>query len=159
VVHDAQHPLRVHAGRAVAMDVGTRFDVQAYRSDSAVRVVVTEGSVSLGASRPPLVAGELAVVNATGDVSAPRRVDADRYLGWTTGRLAFEDAPLAAVVVELSRWYGAAIVVADAPLRGRDVSITLEPQSLESALQLVGAVVAARVERRGKTYVFTSSHP
>lgn len=159
VAHDARRPFRVHAGRAVATDVGTRFDVRAYDGDSVVRVVVAEGSVALGGNRPAVVAGELATVYAAGAVSAARRVNAPRLMGWATGRLAFEDAPLASVATELARWYGASVIVADATLRARDVSIALEPQSLESALQLVSAVVGARVQRRGETYVLTPNHP
>ena len=50
VHHDVAHPFRVHANGARVEDIGTRFDLRAYASDSSVTVAVAEGSVALGAT-------------------------------------------------------------------------------------------------------------
>src|SRR5262249_48171613 len=39
VIHDTSHPFTVHARSASVQDIGTTFDVRAYKLDSTVRVV------------------------------------------------------------------------------------------------------------------------
>ena len=43
VVHDPMRPFRVQAGRALVVDIGTRFDVRLYATDRSARVAVAEG--------------------------------------------------------------------------------------------------------------------
>ncbi len=162
----------VHAAQAVATDVGTSFDVRSYPGDSAVQVVVADGEVAVrgtrdsvprGSSAHLLGAGDLVLVSGSGGVGATRHVDVDRYLTWTAGHLAFEDTPLPVVAVEMSRWYGVDIEVADPALRTRDVTITFVRQPLSTALQGLASITGARVERRGDTYTLYSmtglTHP
>ncbi len=53
VAHDDAHPFSVRAQSAVALDIGTRFNVRAYNGDRAVRVIVSQGTVGV-AARPGL---------------------------------------------------------------------------------------------------------
>ena len=47
VKHDSAARFLVHTDHAVTEDLGTRFDVRAYRGDSVMRVVVAEGRVAV----------------------------------------------------------------------------------------------------------------
>src|SRR5206468_9531820 len=51
VAHDARRPFAVHTARAVARDLGTRFNVRAYRDAADVVVAVAEGAVALKSSQ------------------------------------------------------------------------------------------------------------
>lgn len=160
VVHDAQRPFVVRVGRALAKDIGTRFDVRGYAGEPSVRVVVAEGQVAVGqagaAHERPLRTGDMATIADTA-LAITHGVDVDAYLGWTAGRLTFEQTPLPAAAAELARWYGVTITVGDATMRARHVSITLERQSLAAALDVVALAVGGRIARQGTTYTFIAA--
>ena len=145
VHHDAARPFRVHAGSAIATDVGTRFAVRAYAGAPEVTVAVAEGAVSLHtessatADSALLTAGMLGRVDRGGSLSH-RRADVARYTGWTEGRLVLDDLTLAAAVPVLERWFNVEIRLADANLGA--LPVTGEFQS-ESSRDVLGAIALA----------------
>jgi transmembrane sensor len=153
VVHDSAHPFRVHARHATAEDVGTAFGVVAYAEDSVVRVVVAEGSVSLGstargsAGTALLTRGQLGSLPPGDALPSVRRVNVDVYLGWTEGRLVFDETPLAEVVAQLGRWYGAPFRLADPSLSSRTLTASFRTESLEEVLAALAPVLDVRFER------------
>lgn len=160
VTHDETRPFVVHAGNAVARDLGTRFDVRAYGGDGRVDVVVAEGEVELASNGEDtlktkrsvrLAAGHLGRVNAAGNVTSRTSVDVDQYTSWTEGRLEFEDAALRDVLPELSRWYGVEFRVADHALGARRFTGTFSDESLPELLQIFSFSVGAGYERDGDT--------
>ena len=158
VRHDAAHPFAVHAGGAVARDVGTRFDVRAYADDRAVRVAVAEGEVAVGAGagrhRPvpgrTARAGDAVVVSDTA-VAMLHGADIAELTAWTDGRLVFRATPLREVVRDLGRWYDLDVRVDGAALGERTFSGSYTTESAEQVLSLVTAAVGARYERHGRT--------
>jgi transmembrane sensor len=159
VVHDARHPFRVRAGDAVAEDLGTAFSVRAYAEDSAVRVVVAHGKVALGAATSGAVRGAVLTPGqlgrlAKGDAStAVENVDVAAYLGWTDGRLAFEETPLPEALAQLARWYDADFRLADPSLAAHRITATFGEESLGEVLAVLGPATGLRFERRGRTIV------
>lgn len=156
VAHDSAHPFIVRAGGGEVRDVGTTFDVRAYPDDQQLRVVVEAGRVDLravGDSASPnqrLEQGELGRLGAGGVVRVTT-VDPARYLAWTNGRLVFDDTPLDHVALELTRWYGAQVVIADTALRARDFTGSFDGEPLRDVLGLIADAVHARVEWRADT--------
>jgi transmembrane sensor len=159
VTHDAKHPFRVHAGGATAEDLGTAFGVRAYTEDAAVRVVVVEGMVALGATTPGavhgavLTRGQLGRLTKGSAVTAVRNVDVDAYLGWTKGRLAFDETPLPEVVAELGRWYDAEFRIADSSLISRRLTGSFTTESLDEVLTVLGPALDVRLERVADTVI------
>jgi transmembrane sensor len=159
VTHDAAHPFRVHAAHATAEDIGTAFGVRAYPEDSLVRVVVKEGSVSLGAAAPGARAGAVLTPGqlgslAKGDAAATvRRVDVAAQLGWMNGRLEFDETPLADVVAQLGRWYDARFRLAEPSLATRRLTASFRAESLGDVLASLGPVLDVRFERIADTVV------
>ena len=47
----------------------------------------------------------MATAGADGVVRVRSAVAADRYVGWSDGRLTFDDTPLPEAVAEIDRWY------------------------------------------------------
>jgi transmembrane sensor len=148
VVHDTKHPFAVHTARAVATDVGTAFDVRAYRDDPDTRVAVSTGQVSLAGEhgqRALLGASDLAIVGADGTMALSRRVDVNAITVWTAGTLAYRDVPARMVVADVARWYGLDLHV-DATLAAQQVTVTLPrgvtaTRVLEDLCDLLGAHV------------------
>jgi transmembrane sensor len=162
VVHDARRPFEVHTKNAVVRDIGTSFVVRGYADDPDVRVLVTNGVVSLGttsdAQPSTLTAGSLGVVTRAGATSVVTATAADDYLSWAQGRLVFHLTPLAQVVEELGRWYDLDISLVDADLGTVPISGALPADKMDDALDALATVAGAKWERHGHSVVLTKRH-
>lgn len=155
VAHDAASPFVVHAGGAIARDIGTTFGVRAYQGEP-VRVVVVDGSVSVGDSTPGapretvLGAHDLARI-APGNLEIERGIDPRPYVAWSEGRLVFRQAPLLDVVAQLDRAYDVHIALGDSALRDARVSATFDDRDgVDVVLRALAATLDATVQRRGQ---------
>lgn len=141
------------------MDVGTTFVVRAYPEDREVSVVVSEGSVTLGADGSSDSTGALAstllhpgqrgLLPGGARVPIVTTVDATSYTGWIDGRLTFDNAPLPQVIADLGRWHTTRIVLADTSLAHETLTASLAADSFDDALRTLTTVLALRVEHRG----------
>lgn len=167
VVHERAHPFIVHAGPAVIRDVGTVFVVQ---SDDArgVRVVVTTGAVVLRRDDAASAQSTATAANSSGDSAMLRAGDVGMLeptgqlvvrpssatpddLGWTNGRLVFRDATLMEVRSELRRWYGVEMRVVDSALATRHVTATFEGEPVNHVLDVLALTLGAKIDRTGDT--------
>ena len=163
VRHDAASPFRVSVGHALIEDIGTTFAVES--DDRAVtRVSVLTGSVRLRGTTSEavrdtgvtLAAGDRGTVDLTGTARAERHAPVADDAAWTSGRLAFRDAPMAQIGGELHRWYGVLVDVADSSLADRHVTTTFDnTEPVGDVLTKIGLALGARVERHGDTATFT----
>jgi ferric-dicitrate binding protein FerR (iron transport regulator) len=163
VAHDSTLPFIVHTRGARTVDVGTTFVVRAYPEDREVSVVVSEGSVTLGAdssshSTDALAAtllhpGQKGRLPTGARVPTVTAVDAASYTGWIDGRLAFDNAPLSQVIADLGRWHTTRIVLADSSLAHETLTASLAADSFDDALRTLTTVLALRVEHRGDSVV------
>lgn len=130
---------RVYAGPAIVVATGTRFTVRAYPPDSAVTVVVTDGTVEVrGAGDTRAVAaGSSLYLPAGGQPRAATAAERDAADSWRTGTMAVTGAPLERALAELRRWYGLDIRVRDTALLSRRVSLRA---SLDSSSQAIRAL-------------------
>lgn len=162
VRHDPSHPFEVQTRSGVVRDIGTAFLVRDYDGDARFEVVVSAGRVAVRnrafAADTDVVmdAGHMLRMDSVGraDVSA---VDAQRYLEWMHGTLAFDETPLRDVVAQLSRWYDVDIVVADTALARRRFTGTFHEEPLDSVLRALAGPMHVRFERRGRIIMFSRS--
>lgn len=117
VVHDTETPFILNTKDSYTRVLGTKFLVQAWpESEAGDEVVVTEGRVALGSAnlneavisrsqRGVLKRGEDPVVSEVDDLNW--------YLGWTEGRLVFDDRPLTDIISRLEYWYAVEIQLED----------------------------------------------
>jgi transmembrane sensor len=157
VRHDAERPFRVLASNVVTEDVGTEFSVRAYSGERHVRVAVREGAVSLsraGAERSgtAVLLGEhdVARIEADGVPAVTTDSAVERLFAWRDGDLVFEDAPLAEVASELSRWYDVDVRFADPELASRHLTSTFKNEPIDEVLRVIGLSAEVRFERRGR---------
>ena len=164
VHHDAAHPFRVHAGNAVAEDMGTTFVLRAYPGDSAATVAVAAGEIALLTARPDAASvsireGQVGEFDAAGDITVLQHADMRRYLGWTEGRFEFRDTPFLAVARDLERWYDVHISIADSTLSQAKITASFaNHQSLDDALRIVARSLGARYSHRGMQVRFYNSN-
>lgn len=164
VVHDERRPFAVRAKDAIARDLGTRFDVRAYRGEAGVRVVVAEGKVALGSRSTAqdvsmagqvLAANQIGELRANGQVAVRTNVNVATYLGWTSGHLVFEDTPLVDALPELNRWYNLDFRLGDSSLAHLPLTGTLEDRPTAATLDLLAIALGVKVERRGGTVILS----
>ena len=158
VRHDPSSPFSVRVGKALIEDLGTIFTVE---SDNGVAasVAVVSGSVRIRAAGSPatagivLGAGDRGAVDDAGTARADARSLRDDDLAWTTGRLAFRNAPLTRVAGELRRWYGVTLRIADTSLADRHVTASFNGEPGDQVLKVVALTLGARAERHGNEAV------
>ncbi len=153
VAHDPARPFVLHAGRATAEDLGTRFAVRAYGTDAVVRVAVTQGSVAVGGAA--LRSGDAATIAAGGQVHVARGVDIGADTAWTDGELRFENTPVSAALADFARWYDVEFRLTSSALPRTSLTGTFRAESLPEALTTLAAALGARYERRGRVVTFT----
>jgi transmembrane sensor len=115
VAPDPSRPFRVTAAETSVVALGTEFEV--LRSDSAVKVTLVEGRISVAPS-PNAPPSRLA---ATGDTLATRgskveigKQDTKVALSWVGGKIDLRDVPLTAAIAEVNRYTHKRIVL-DSP--------------------------------------------
>jgi transmembrane sensor len=146
VKHDVDRPFTVHAGTAIARDLGTEFAVRNYAEDRAVQVVVRRGAVAMsGVGR--LAAGDVGRLEDNGSSSLTRGVAVDSLLTWLDGRLVFHDAPLTIVLAELRRWHDVDVHLADPALGTLPFTGVLTDGSFRSSITLVAATLGLLVRQ------------
>ena len=158
VIHDDRHPFAVRTAHGVAQDLGTRFVVRSYPTDAIVDVVVAEGRVSLTSARGStpaadsllLTEGDVGRVTAAGHLAMERGVSLERYLGWTEGRLVFQDTPLRDAVLQLGRWYDLDVQLADSTLGAKRLTATFKDEPPSQVLHLIAASLDVRIRQQGR---------
>ncbi len=162
VTHDPKRPFTVRGDWFVAQDLGTRFVVRAYPGDSIRTVVVAEGLVKLARPRTSardagdgvlLQAGDLGRVTSNGGVQRTRGVRVSQYLAWTNGELRFYRLPIRDAVIELGRWYGVDIDLADALLGDEEVTASFKDETAPAAIDAIAQAAGFAVEQRGASFV------
>jgi len=120
VAHDATRPFLVRAGGASTVALGTRFAVALGAQD--VRVTLVEGSVAVTDNanstrwREILQPGQQLKFNASSGVKERLEVDTNTALGWASGRLIFNGAPLGDAIEEINRYAAVKLRLGDKAL-------------------------------------------
>ncbi len=165
VVQRDPRPFLVQTRHGTTQDLGTEFDVRAYGHEDFLQVVVAEGRVALRGARGPdstltLRPRDRGVIDARGGVQITTRVSLDRYIGWTSGTLRFDDAPLGRVIAELERWYDLDIRAGDPSLAGGErLTISFATQSPDEALTALAKVLGVRFTRTDRLVQLVPVHP
>ncbi|SKA29083.1 FecR protein [Chitinophaga eiseniae] len=103
----AGQPFIVKVNNMEIQVLGTSFDVMAYADEPVTRTTLIQGAVKVksGANESYLHPGQAAAVNNTSGNIAVRPADLREATAWRAGFFDFENASLASVLKQLSRWY------------------------------------------------------
>jgi ferric-dicitrate binding protein FerR (iron transport regulator) len=156
VRHDPAARFLVHTQHAVTEDLGTRFAVRAYPTDTVVQVVVAEGQVAVRAARKQalLGAGQRGRATQGGEVTTQSDGDVEHYLAWTKGRLEFRGVPLKDALPEMNRWFDLDFRLGDSALAGRRLTAAFRDQPDDQILRGVARTLVLRFERQGRVVTF-----
>lgn len=143
-------PFTVRAGNMDITAVGTAFTVHAYPADSAVTLMVTEGSVTVNlrdaSEKHDVAAGKAVRIARDGSVSPLTTEGTDASFAWTRDSLVFNEAPLSVVVPELARWYDLKLAIGSPAIAERRVSVRMGLESSGAALEAVRKAANLNIE-------------
>ncbi|TDW96578.1 FecR family protein [Dinghuibacter silviterrae] len=110
-----KQPFEVSAEGVDTRVLGTRFDVMAYPDEPYLRTTLVEGKVQVAGVT--LLPGREALVDHQG--LRVQDGDIERAIAWTTGFFEFQDADIATIMREVSRWYDIDVVFTKGDYPGR----------------------------------------
>jgi transmembrane sensor len=108
VVHNASMPFVVKAGNDVITDLGTSFNINAYREEGSITTTLLQGSVKIfvGSKTNLLFPGQQEITSVEGESATIKKdVDTDKVVAWKSGKMSFAEASVRQLMNEISRWY------------------------------------------------------
>lgn len=104
VAKNAQQPFIVKVDEMTVKVLGTSFDVMAYKDEKAINTTLIEGAVKV--NDQILKPGQQASLdNANGCMYVYNNTDIQQVIAWKTGFFEFDNAKLADIMRQVSRWY------------------------------------------------------
>ena len=142
VAADNTHPFLVQVGDAQVHVTGTRFNVRHYTADKSISVTLVSGAVSMeekgsGKNLANLTPGNQFTYDTATGKYAVTSADISSALAWHNGIFVFEQATVAAMAVELSRWYDIQIEVDPAVAQQRYSGELNRSESIEPLLKVL----------------------
>ncbi|BCX69514.1 MULTISPECIES: FecR family protein [Pseudomonas] len=149
VQHDTRRPFVVEAASARVTVTGTRFDVR--RSSAETRVVVEQGTVKVqGRSAADhdfvsLTAGMGTHVDAQGQVAAAYAVNPSEMTAWRSGKLVFNNASLADVAEQVSRYREQPLKVGNAAVGNLRLTSVFKSDNTDALLKALPSILPVAV--------------
>ncbi|AXM97999.1 FecR family protein [Pseudomonas plecoglossicida] len=147
VAHDSNRPFVVDTAQGSVTVTGTRFDVRL--DPAATRVAVEQGSVRVqgqGAALAQLTAGQGSHIDDRGNVAAPYAVNPWALTAWRQGKLVFDNATLAEVVVEASRYRAQPLRVAPGKVAQLRLSSTFSIDDTDALLRALPSILPVAIK-------------
>lgn len=147
VAHDSDRPFVVDTAQGSVTVTGTRFDVRL--EPASTRVAVEQGSVRVqgkGASLAQLTAGQGSHIDAQGQVAAPYAVNTGALTAWRQSRLVFDNATLAEVVAEASRYRSQPLWVAPGKVAQLRLSSTFSTDDTDALLRALPSILPVAIK-------------
>ncbi|MEO7990674.1 MAG: FecR domain-containing protein [Chryseolinea sp.] len=130
---------------------GTRFNVQAYKNDQAVKTTLEEGKVELQVSGDERVytlkPGDQAILNTDVNKVTLKKVDPSNFTAWKEEKLIFDNTPLKDIISKLENRFHVTISLDSAIARRERLTMTIERESLDEILDLIVLSSDLRVKK------------
>ena len=165
VASNPEIPFIVHSANSYTRVLGTKFLIQAWPNEIRhVGVYVTEGTVAFGEKKDLeaesdaeviIEQNEMAHLSAGNSPEVQTISDLSWHLGWTEGRLVFEDRELREILPRLERWYAVNIETAESSID--DIKLTAEidySQPMMEVLYGIALSLNLEIEEENRTYTF-----
>jgi ferric-dicitrate binding protein FerR (iron transport regulator) len=150
VAHDADKPFTVMAQGVYVNVLGTKFNVNAYEDEEAIKTTLVEGSVKIskGIQQKQLKPGQQAQVVAN-EIRVLENVDVDKVTAWKQGYFRFKEDKLSEAMKNIARWYNIEVVF-EGNAANVEISGNIHRSSnISDLLKLLGAIdVNANIEGR-----------
>jgi transmembrane sensor len=105
VAHNKGKPFRVITNGQEVEVLGTRFNINAYGDENAVKTTLLEGSVKVSSAGKDKILRPGEQAQLEGGNIRVAEVDIDEVVAWKNGFFYFNDDSIQGVMKELARWY------------------------------------------------------
>lgn len=165
VSHDKNKPFIVNVENAYTRVLGTKFLVRAWPDKkNEIDVIVTEGSVALGAksqkyfnhsNEAVIIKNQKGHIGKTGIPEVATNIDVNWHLGWVKGKLTFENRPLNEIIPKLEAWYAIDIKTANEQIREKKLTAEIDyTQPMDEVLRGIALSLDLKFEKNNRTVTF-----
>ncbi len=160
---DPDRPFVINTQDVDIKVLGTSFNVNAYKENAAVEVIVKTGEVAVTRhGEVPrtiiLKPGNKGVYKKT-DQSLEITHEIDKnYLSWKTRSFVFEDQALIDVSEQLSKVYQTEIIIDSDSLKAARITTTFNDQSLDAILNVLSATLDLEVRRSNGQIILSETN-
>jgi ferric-dicitrate binding protein FerR (iron transport regulator) len=140
VQSDKKNPFIVQTEQLRLTATGTRFNIEAYRTDSVTCVTMVDGKIDVAFNQVApfaMKAGKRVSYNDRTGRSEMTETDTYRWCAWKDGLMIFRDDPLAYVFKRLARTFNVDIHVKNPEIAPDAYRATFEDESLDEILLLL----------------------
>jgi ferric-dicitrate binding protein FerR (iron transport regulator) len=140
VQSDKKNPFVVKTMQMTLTATGTKFNVDAYATDSMTSVTMAEGIIDIAfgkATSITLNPGERAIYNNLTSKGSVHKTDPYKWYAWKDGLMIFRDDPLQYVFKRLEQTFNVDVAIKDAAIADECYRATFEDESLDEILRLL----------------------
>ncbi|MBN2660462.1 MAG: FecR family protein [Tannerellaceae bacterium] len=107
VAENKEMPFKVKVNNMVVQDLGTHFDINAYKDEPEIKTTLLEGAVKVshGKESVDLTPGEQAIIHKNNTKIKVDRPDLKKVMAWQHGFFEFDNTALPEIMRQISRWY------------------------------------------------------
>ncbi|HCY40930.1 MAG TPA: hypothetical protein DHV48_06175 [Prolixibacteraceae bacterium] len=146
----------VDLGQFKVKDIGTRFNIRAYESETAITTALIEGQIDLlkesGTAFLTVKPGEFVKYDKTNNQISVVQQDPSIVTAWTEGKFVFIDKTLQEICTELENWYNVEIQIEDQKLANtRYTSVVKRSTTVKMVLKILAITDQINYEITDKT--------
>jgi ferric-dicitrate binding protein FerR (iron transport regulator) len=160
VAHDAEKPFVVNAEGTVIRDIGTSFNINAFRDSSWVKVYVESGEVRFFTEKDSglvLVAGEMGMYNKTTGQFSKKRMVERNVLSYKTMKFEFNNTCLSEICKTLAEAYHLKIELDSPDLARLKMSVSFDNEKIEQVLNIISETLDLSYVKTENGYLLKSS--
>ena len=161
IAEDAGRPFTVRVGSPAGAKgevkvLGTRFNVNAYDDEPAVRTTLLDGAVKVtkDAAAAVLKPGQQAELEQAGDIKLVPDPDIGQTMAWKNGLFTFNGADIHAIMRQIARWYDVDPVF-EGDIREKFHLEVSRNTNVSNVFRILEATGAAHFKIDGKKIVIT----
>ena len=152
-----ERPFTISSDEATTVVLGTTFNVRAYPEESVIEVTVVTGKVSVAPTNGNpeiLTRGKKGIVEKAQSIIITKTNNTSNSIAWKSKKLFFAKTPMAQVIQDLNRYFGADIEVSNPAILQCRFSGTKEyiNPSVETILDEIAFMFTWKVEKKANTY-------
>ena len=163
----SRNPSRPFILKTDDMDIevlGTEFDVINYKDFGTTEAILCSGSIRASGGHLPtpvvMKAGDHLVYDKKSGRTTLRQVDASNYSQWFNDTIAFDNMPLADILINLERRYAIEIDAPEAWKNSLRMTFKIKHnENIDDVLHAMSLVVGLRYTRDGRHITVTPDKP
>ena len=143
---DQSRPFIVNTDKIKIQVLGTSFNVNAYKNNAVIEVVVNTGQVAVTkegeiTERIILKSGNRGIFSKSDQSLKLSIIEDPNFLSWKTRQFMFEDRSLEEIILTINRIYNSNILITSDSLKDKRVTASFNNQSLEAILNVLAATL------------------